>query len=172
MKRIIIIIIMALVVFCTTTPVHANTTDLNNAKTWVYSHYSMHDIKVVNRGKIGSDDNVIYIERVNTKAISKTKGRVIGTRYIVKYPKKVKKGKNYTVYMIYDTDLEITAMASCGKIKADKDAQVNCPCCGGCDRDCPYWLHDEERHMTENEITDFEYWECHYVDEEGNVVER
>lgn len=163
---------MALMVFCTTTPSYANTTDLNNAKTWVYSHYSMHEVKVVNRGNIGNDNNVIYIERVKTKAISKTKGRVIGTRYIVKYPKKVKKGKRYTVYMVYDENCEITAMVCLGKIKADRDVKVNCPCCGGCDRDCLYWLYDDNRHMTEDEINDFTFWECHYIDEEGNVVER
>lgn len=173
MRKTVIIIIMALTIFCTnTTPVHANTTDLNNAKAWINNHYSMHDIKVVNRGNIGNDDNTIYIERVKTKAISKTKGRVIGTKYTVKYPKKVKKGKKITVYMVYDTNLEITAMSCCGIVKVDKDAKIDCPNCTGNDRDCPYWLHDENRHMSEDEIADFEYWECHYIDEEGNVVER
>lgn len=173
MKKTMIIIIMALTIFCTTTtPSYANTTDLNNAKTWVYSHYSMHDVKVVNRGQVGNENNVIYIERVKTKAISKTKGRVIGTKYTVKYPKKVKKGKRYTVYMIYDTNLKITAMCCFGKVKADRDVNINCPNCTGNDRDCPYWLYDENRHMTEEEINDFEFWEGHYIDEEGNVIER
>lgn len=132
----------------------------------------MHVVKVVNRGQIGNDNNTIYIERVKTKAISKTKGKVIGTKYTVKYPKKVKKGKRYTVYMIYDTDIEITAMACLGKIKADKDISISCPCCTGNDRDCVYWLYDENRHMTQKEITDFEYWEYHYIDEDGNIIER
>lgn len=173
MKKIIIIIIMALTIFCTnTTPVHANTTDLNNAKTWTYSHYSTHTVKVVNRGNVGNENNTIYIERVKTRAISKTKGKVVGTKYMVKYPKKVKKGKKITVYMIYDDNFEITAMVCLGKVKDDRDVNINCPCCNGNNRDCPYWLYDENRHMTEEEINDFEFWEGHYIDEEGNVIER
>lgn len=171
-KTIIIIIITALTIVFTTTPVHANTTDLNNAKAWINSHYSMHTVKVVNRGQVGNDSNTIYIERVKTKAISKSKGKVIGTRYTVKYPKKVKKGKKITVYMIYDENFEITAMVCLGKVKADADACIDCPNCNGNDCDCVYYLHDENRHMTEDEIADFEFWECHYIDEEGNVIER
>ena len=47
-----------------------------------------------------------------------------------------------------------------------------CPCCDGTNNNCVYWIHNENRHMTEEEIVDFEYWEWHYIDEEGNVHEK
>ena len=168
MKKIIMIILL-LVFF--TTPVHANNADLNTAKTWINSHYSTYVIKIVNYKQVGSDNNTIYVESIKTKAISKTKGKIINTKDIIKYPKKVKKGKKYTIYVIHDEASEIVATVFCGKIKANKDIQINCPNCNGYNRDCPYWIYNENRHMTEEEIADFEFWEGHYIDEEGNVCE-
>lgn len=170
MKKIIMMIILILTMLFTVAPVHANTSDLNIAKTWIINHYSMHVVEVVNYEQVGSDNNTIYIETIKTKAISKTKGKIIGTKEVIKYPKKVKRGKKYTMYIIHDED-EIVAIVCCGKIKADEDIKVNCPNCNGYDRDCPYWIYNESRHMTEEEIADFEFWEGHYIDEEGNVCE-
>lgn len=172
MKRTITIMILAVVMMMTTTPVNANTNDLNLAKAWASEHYTTHDVKVVGMHKAKASNTTIYIERVKTKSIGHKKGKVIGTRYTVKYPKNVKKGKKVTVYMVYDPGMEVDAMVCLGIIKADRDAQVNCPCCHGQDRDCPYWLYDEWRHMTEEEIADFEFLESHYQDENGEWVER
>ena len=170
MKRATITIILILTMLFTTTPVHANNADLNIAKTWIINHYSMHDIEVVNYEQVGSDNNTIYIETIKTKATSKTKGKIIGTKDVIKYPKKIKRGKKYTMYIIHDEASEV-AIVFCGTIKADEDTELNCPNCSGCDRDCPYWIYNENRHMTEEEIVEFEFWEGHYINEEGNVYE-
>lgn len=47
-----------------------------------------------------------------------------------------------------------------------------CSFCDGTNNNCVYWIHNENRHMTEEEIIEFEYWEGHYIDEEGNVHEK
>lgn len=46
-----------------------------------------------------------------------------------------------------------------------------CSYCDGNNHNCVYWIHNENRHMTKEEIIDFEYWEGHYIDEEGNIHE-
>ena len=56
------------------------------------------------------------IEKVVTKAKGGTKGQVKGTKWIVKYPKKVKKGKTVTVYMVESGD-DVVAMVCFGKVK-------------------------------------------------------
>ena len=64
-----------------------------------------------------------------------------------------------------------TKVVKISKISKNKRITYYCPCCDGNNHNCVYWVHNENRHMTENEIADFEYWECHYIDEEGNVHE-
>lgn len=172
MKKTIITMIMIMLFLIAPVHAYANNTDLDVTITWVNSHYSAHNIAIVNYGEASDDNNTIYVEKVKTKAMSKNKGKIIGTNDFIKYPKKVKKGKKYTVYMVYD-DFDLIAVICCGKVKSNyKDVQVNCPNCNGYDRDCVYWIHNENRHMTEDEISDFEFWEAHYVDENGNIIER
>ena len=56
------------------------------------------------------------IKKLITISKGGKKGKVKGTSYIVKYPKKVKKGKRVTCYMI-EKNGEVYAMVACGKVK-------------------------------------------------------
>ena len=56
------------------------------------------------------------IKKLVTISKGGKKGKVKGTSYIVKYPKKVKKGKRVTCYMI-EKNGEVYAMVACGKVK-------------------------------------------------------
>ena len=67
--------------------------------------------------------------------------------------------------------IKVVKMNKMPKSKKGKKFICICPCCNGNNNNCVYWIHNENRHMTEKEIIDFEYWEGHYIDEEGNVHE-
>ena len=97
MKRIITLIII--LILSTTTISFASTSDYELAKEWA------------NKNCKGAT-----IEKVITISKGGTKGRVKGTKYTVKYPKKVKKGKKVTVYFIVK-DNDIKRMVCLGKIK-------------------------------------------------------
>ena len=56
------------------------------------------------------------IEKVNTTAKGGYKGKVNGTKYTVKYPKKVKKGTKVKVYFV-EKKGDIKAMVCLGKVK-------------------------------------------------------
>ena len=56
------------------------------------------------------------IEAVNTTAKGGCKGKVNGTKYTVKYPKKVAKGKRVKVYFV-EKKGDIKAMVCLGKVK-------------------------------------------------------
>lgn len=56
------------------------------------------------------------IKKLVTISNGGKKGKVKGTSYIVKYPKKVKKGKRVTCYMI-EKNNEVYAMVCLGKVK-------------------------------------------------------
>ena len=81
MKRIIISVIIALML--TTCTTYAKSNDYDIAKQWVKNH-----------------DGKYTITKVVTISKGGTKGKVKGTNWVVKYPKKVKKGKKVTVYMV------------------------------------------------------------------------
>ena len=60
------------------------------------------------------------------------------------------------------------------KVKVKAKA-IHCPNCDGKSHDCPYWFIDQSgkgRHMTDEEIAEFEWLEWHYQDESGEWVER
>ena len=67
---------------------------------------------------------------------------------------------------------KVVKMHKVSKSKKGKKVVYNCPCCDGNNHNCVYYVHNENRHMTEIEIADFEYWEGHYIDENGNVHEK
>lgn len=67
---------------------------------------------------------------------------------------------------------KVVKMHKVSKSKKSKKVVCNCPCCDGNNYNCVYYVHNENRHMTEVEIADFEYWEGHYIDENGNVHEK
>ena len=97
MKRIIIIVVVALILATCTT--YAANNDYDIAKQWVNNHNGKYTItKIITISKGG------------------TKGIVKGTKYIVKYPKKVKKGKRVVCYMI-EKKGDVCAMVCCGKVK-------------------------------------------------------
>lgn len=97
MKRIIISVIIALML--TTCTTYAKSNDYEIAKQWAKNHGGKYTItKVITISKGGK------------------KGNVKGTKYIVRYPKKVKKGKRVVCYMI-EKKGDVCAMVCCGKVK-------------------------------------------------------
>lgn len=201
MKNIIIIIacIVITLVFSTNS-VDAKTkyNNLPKAKAYCHKYYKDYKIKIVKMGKVPKNrksTKTIYIEKVYTKSLGGKMGIIVGTKYKVKYTKKVKKGIKQYCYFVYNPNNnscdDIIAYTNCNTIECDipktpknkttktesqkqveKPTQINCPCCDGNNNQCVYWIHNENRHMTEEEIVDFEYWESHYIDENGNVRVR
>ena len=97
MRRIIISVIIALML--STCTAYATSSDYNIAKQWVKNHKGNYTItKVITISKGG------------------TKGNVEGTKWNVKYPKKVKKGKRVVCYMI-EKNGDVCAMVALGKVK-------------------------------------------------------
>lgn len=106
MKNIIIIIACVVIAFVfSTNNVDAKTkyNNLPKAKAYCYEYYKDYKIKVVKMNKIPKNrksKKVIYIEKVHTKSLGGKKGVIIGTKYKVKYSKRVKNGY-YKVYTIF-----------------------------------------------------------------------
>lgn len=99
MKKAIITIMLIITMLAASVPAYAGTSDYELAKEWKAKHCPK-----------------AHIEKVITKAQGGKKGKVCGTRYTVKYPKKVKKGKKVTVYMI-EKGGDVKAMVCMGKVK-------------------------------------------------------
>lgn len=99
MRKIFIICIITLTLIFSSVTSYGGTSDYQKAVNWSNSH--------------GGD---YTITKVITIAKGGTKGKVKGTNWIVKYPKKVKKGKKVTVYMI-EKNGDICAMVALGKVK-------------------------------------------------------
>lgn len=97
MKRVIVLMIVLFML--TTCITYGKNNDYQIAKKWVKNHKGKYTItKVITISKGG------------------TKGKVKGTKYIVRYPKKVKKGKKVICYMI-EKKGDVCAMVACGKVK-------------------------------------------------------
>ena len=104
MKKSIIfmIIIFMVVAFSTGTASASTKNNKTLAKNWVKSHYSQ-PIKFVSQGKVPKNRKGIgYIEKLKTKSDGKHNGHTIKGHYCVSYPKKVKKGKKVTMYLIWN----------------------------------------------------------------------
>lgn len=99
MRKTIIICIIALVLTLSSVTSYGATSDKQLAQNWVNNHGGGYTI-----------------EKVITIAKGGKKGKVKGTNWVVKYPKKVKKGKKVTVYMI-EKNGDICAMVALGKVK-------------------------------------------------------
>lgn len=99
MKKITVLIIAVMIFIGATGTACAGTSDYELAKQW-------------------ADKNCkgATIEKVVTVSKGGTKGVVKGTKYTVKYPKKVKKGKKVTVYFV-EKNGEIERMVCLGKVK-------------------------------------------------------
>ena len=99
MKKAIMICIITLVLTLSSVTSYGATSDKQLAQNWINNHGGGYTItKVVTISKGGK------------------KGKVKGTSYIVKYPKKVKKGKRVVCYMI-EKNGDVKAMVCCGKVK-------------------------------------------------------
>lgn len=99
MKKVFVICIIALMLVASSVTSYGGTSDKQLAENWAKNHGGKYTItKVVTISKGG------------------TKGKVKGTKYIVRYPKKVKKGKRVVCYMI-EKNGDVKAMVCCGKVK-------------------------------------------------------
>ena len=100
MKRVLVVmmVVVIAVVFSTCTA-SAKTSDKQLAVNWANNHGGGYTI-----------------EKVITVSKGGTTGQVKGTKWRVKYPKKVKKGKKVTCYMI-EKNGDVCAMVCCGKVK-------------------------------------------------------
>lgn len=99
MKKLFAVCIIALVLIFSSVTSYGATSDKQLAENWVNNHGGGYTIiKIITISKGGK------------------KGKVKGTSYIVKYPKKVKKGKRVTCYMI-EKNGDVCAMVACGKVK-------------------------------------------------------
>lgn len=121
-RTIIAIIIVAVFAFGNMSMAKASTkSDLSLAKGWAKSHYS-ESIKVVKENKVPKNrKGTTYIEVVKTKSNGGYKGYTINGHYLVKYPKKIKKNKKVTIYLIWNPKNnscdDVVAMVCLGKVK-------------------------------------------------------
>ena len=99
MKRITALVITVLLLAGATSPAFGASSDYELAKAWANKHCK------------GAT-----IEKVNTTAKGGYKGKVNGTKYTVRYPKKVKKGRKVAVYMV-EKKGDVKAMVCLGKVK-------------------------------------------------------
>ena len=99
MKKVFLICIITLALAFSSVASYGATSDKQLAQNWVNNHGGGYTItKVVTISKGG------------------TKGKVKGTRWTVRYPKKVKKGKRVVCYMI-EKKGDVKAMVCLGKVK-------------------------------------------------------
>jgi hypothetical protein len=120
-RTIIAIVIIMVFAFGNMSIANAGTSDLVKAKSWAKSHYT-EPIKVVSQDKVPTNRvGTVYIETLKTKSKGGYKGYTIKGGYSVKYPKKVKKGKKVTMYLIYSPYTNsydaIDAVVCLGKVK-------------------------------------------------------
>ena len=99
MKKAFIICIITLSLMFSSVTSYGATSDYQKAVNWVNSHGGGYTI-----------------EKVVTISKGGKVGKVKGTSYVVKYPKKVKKGKKVTCYMV-EKNGDICAMVCLGKVK-------------------------------------------------------
>ena len=201
MKKIITLTIAFVIILSSAVTVNADSkSDLKLAKQWAKARYD-EPIKIVKEHKVPAKrKGTVYIEKVVTKSVGGYKGRTTGKhKYSVRYPKKVKKGKKVTVYFIWNPKNnacdDIVAMICLGIVKGDnipkkktiskvtnkatsepepKEEPIPIETCPYCEEPgkCVYWVENEQRHMTPEEIEEFEWLEWHYQDEDGNWIER
>lgn len=197
LKKFLMILIMVIILMCagcmtTYDLTHATTTksgitktttktNLTLVKEYCQKYYKGYNVKVVAHvPKHRNNGEYVYIEKVATTS----KGGYWGKTkdgYLIKYNKKVKKGKKVIVYLIYNPSNEVVDDVICKVcnhiIKGDKKTikapkKIDCPCCGnGLSNDCVYYIHNEKRHMTETEIKSFDWLEYHYLADDGQWYE-
>lgn len=98
-KKLATIAISLMMMMSATSATYAGTTDSDLAKEWRDNHCPK-----------------AHIEKVTTVSKGGYKGKVKGSKWTVKYPKKVKKGKTVKVYMVVKSG-DVKAMVCLGKVK-------------------------------------------------------
>lgn len=99
MRKALIICIITLALALSSVASYGATSDKQLAQNWVNNHGGGYTItKVITISKGG------------------TKGKVKSTNWVVKYPKKVKRGKRVVCYMI-EKNGDVKAMVCLGKVK-------------------------------------------------------
>lgn len=119
MRIIIIMIVAVAIALSVTSPASAKASDLAKAKAWTHAHYKGKVVKVVNFGQVPEcSKGIVYIAKVKTISKGGKVGKIRGTKYKVRYPKKVKKGKKVNVYWVYNPYGcgEVVAIVTCGKV--------------------------------------------------------
>ena len=99
MKKLFAICVIALVLIFSSVASYGATSDKQLAENWINNH-----------------DGNYTITKVITISKGGKKGKVKGTSYIIKYPKKVKKGKKVTCYMV-EQNGDVYAMICLGIVK-------------------------------------------------------
>lgn len=192
-KRVIPIVLVMMVLVAM--PVSADSkSDLKLAKQWAKDRYT-EPIKVVDMGKVPKKrKGTVYIEKVKTISDGGYKGHTTRGKhkYSVRYPKKVKKGKKVTMFAIWNPKNnacdDVVCIVCLGVINGDKikklkkttpkaepkEEPIPIETCKYCEAPgkCVYWISNENRHMTPEEIEEFEFLESHYQNEDGEWVER
>ena len=98
-KALIIAVMVAVIMAFSGITSFAGTSDYQLAKNWANKHGGGYTI-----------------EKVITISKGGYKGQVKGTKWTVRYPKKVSKGKKVTVYMV-EKKGDVYAMVCLGKVK-------------------------------------------------------
>lgn len=133
LKNTIIRIIILVLVITFTFPIIGNydasakTHKLTNKEitiNWCHKHYKGYKVKFVKFGKVPRhriSKKVIYVEQLNTISKGRKIGKIINTKWCVRYPVKVKKGKKRIVYLVYNPRNnsidDIVCMVACHRIK-------------------------------------------------------
>ena len=99
----------------------AKTSDAAKAKAWAKAHYKSKVVKVVGYHKVPMNrGGVVYIEKIKTKAKGGKVGKTSDGK-TVRYPKRVKRGKRITMYLVYspysNSPDDVVAVVACGKFK-------------------------------------------------------
>lgn len=169
MKKILgLITIMVIALTLITAPVNGESkSNKQIALDYCNTYCVNYPVQVVEYNQVPEDrqdDGVVYVERIKTTS----KGKYGKTKdgCVVRYNKHIKKGKKETVYLIYNPTTnscdDVICFVSNHKFKGDKVKlyrPVDCCNCDGTSNDCVYYIHNLERHMTEQEIYEFEQME-------------
>lgn len=141
------------------------TTNKDVALDYCANYCINYDVKIVSYNHVPknrTDKPYVYVEKIKTKSIGNKWGKT-KDGYLVKYYKSIKKDKTETVYLVYNPKTnacdDIICFVSNKRAKADTTLiyrNVKCCNCDGTSEDCVYYIHNLGRHMTENEIAEFE----------------
>ena len=169
-KRVLLMSVVLIICVGLCSSCAAKSSDKQLAKQWAKTHFPGYKIEFVGECSSKVIDragkHVVYIEALRSTSQGGYDG-LTKKGYYVKYTKKVKKGKKSTSYSVWNPYTnycdDVVAFVDHGKIRAAEISAVQCPVCNWRSEKCPYWVHNEHRHMTAREIQDFEIMEMGYM---------